>query len=71
MKTLIALTAVLTLSSCAQIEKATEKWKTPEGQATATASSTSASTQKETKEVDLKLQKKKKKATKQAKATTK
>lgn len=69
MKIIASTLILLSLASCAQIEKATEKWKTPEP----TAQKTSASQATEKKDDEaLTTVKKKKKSKKQsaAKAAT-
>lgn len=67
MKTIVLLAGFFTLTSCAQIEKATDKWKTPES----AQGTTSATEKTETKTEQVAVAKKKtKKGTKQAKATT-
>lgn len=71
MKTVIllaSLAGLMTLASCSQIEKATEKWKTPEtnssaGVSATTTSSTSTETKKEEKTTVKKTKKKKKTTT--------
>lgn len=69
MKTMILLASLMTLASCSQIEKATEKWKTPETNTPAASASASSSSPSETKKEETVTTTKKKKKSKKSSTT--